>query len=253
MKRKGISSYIPNFVTSLNLLSGCIAILFATKGQINTAGYFILAAALLDFLDGFLARLLYAYSEFGKQLDSLADVVSFGVAPSFIMYHLLIRGLTEFSPTSQFDPFAPTGVEMVILYSSFMIAIFSALRLARFNIDTEQKVSFKGLPTPAAAILISSIAFVSDNPASLIIQQLSLNLIVLLGGIVVICFLLVTRLPMFSLKFENFSFYDNRLRYIYVILAAILVALWGVLGFNLAIILYIAMSVIVSWVLKIER
>ncbi|NBC82443.1 MAG: CDP-diacylglycerol--serine O-phosphatidyltransferase [Bacteroidetes bacterium] len=249
---KKINYYIPNFVTTLNLLAGCIAILHATRGQLNTAAFFILAAAALDFLDGFLARILISYSEFGKQLDSLADIVSFGVAPSAIMYHLLIRGLTDYSPTAQFDPFAPTGVEMVILYSSFLIAIFSALRLARFNLDSEQKISFKGLPTPASALFIASVAFVSDNTAIYFIQQLSLNLYALLGIIVVICFLLVTSLPMFSLKFVSFNFKDNAVRYIYLIVSAILIIVLGSLGFNLAILFYIALSVIYNWLLKYE-
>jgi CDP-diacylglycerol--serine O-phosphatidyltransferase len=251
---KGIKSYIPNFVTCLNLLAGSIAILYATQGQLNTAGYLILAAAVLDFLDGFLARLLYAYSEFGKQLDSFADIVSFGVAPALIVYHLLIRALTEFSPTSQFDPFAPTGMERLVLYSSFLIAIFAALRLARFNLDNEQKVSFKGLPTPAAALFIVSIAFVSDNAASMFIQQISLNLYFLMAAIAIICFLLVTRLPMFSLKFESFNLADNLLRYIYLVLAIALILIFDiVIGFNLAIILYIVMSIIFTWLLGYEN
>jgi len=247
-----IGRYIPNFITSLNLLAGCIAILYATRGQLNTAAYFILAAAALDFLDGFFARLLRAYSEFGKQLDSLADIVSFGVAPSAIMYHLLIRGLTDFSPTAQFDPFAPSGIEMIILYSSFLIAVFSALRLARFNLDNEQKISFKGLPTPASALFIASVAFISDNPASLFVQQLSLNMFALLSIIVAICFLLVTKWPMFSLKFASFNFRDNAVRYIYLLVALILVLSLGALGFNLAILFYIVLSIIYNWILKFE-
>lgn len=250
--RKGIGRYIPNFITTLNLLAGCIAILYATRGQLNTAAYFILAAAVFDFLDGFLARLLWAYTEYGKQLDSLADIVSFGVAPSAVMYHLLIRGLTDYSPTAQFDPFAPSGVEVIILYSAFLIAIFSALRLARFNLDHEQKVSFKGLPTPASALFIASIAFVSDNTANVFIHELSLNLYALLGFIVVISFLLVTNLPMFSLKFESFNFKDNAVRYIYLLISAVLLIMFGSLGFVMAIIFYILLSVVYNWMLGYE-
>ncbi|OZA56958.1 MAG: CDP-diacylglycerol--serine O-phosphatidyltransferase, partial [Sphingobacteriales bacterium 39-40-5] len=139
-----MKKHIPNSVTCLNLFSGCLGIVFAFQGNLIWASYAIVIAAVFDFFDGMLARLLKAYSDIGKELDSLADMVSFGVLPSVIIYQLF-----ALSPQIDF------GADW-LSFSAFIIAVFSALRLAKFNIDTRQSENFIGLPTPANALLIAS-------------------------------------------------------------------------------------------------
>jgi len=141
--------HIPNFITSLNLAAGFIAIIFASNGELVTASWLILAAMIFDFLDGFSARLLNAYSEVGKELDSLADVVSFGVAPGIIIYQLLNESLSLFSP--MIVSLNGSGFSLVLLIPSVM-PVCAALRLAKFNTDPSQAKSFRGLPTPANAL-----------------------------------------------------------------------------------------------------
>jgi len=158
-----IKKIIPSFFTSLNLAAGCISIVFALKGELNIAGILIIVAAVLDLLDGMFARILNAVSEFGKQLDSLSDVVSFGVAPSMIIMQLMQYSLIAVEPAASFDIGNPSVWNMIIMYSAFLIAVFSALRLAKFNIDASQQKSFKGLPTPANALMITSLGFILEN------------------------------------------------------------------------------------------
>ncbi|OFY58471.1 MAG: CDP-diacylglycerol--serine O-phosphatidyltransferase, partial [Bacteroidetes bacterium RBG_13_46_8] len=153
--------HIPNFITVLGLLSGCISIAYSTGGDIKRAVIFIFIAALFDFVDGWVARMLNNVSEFGKQLDSLADVISFGVAPSFILYKLMVFSLVESS--TRFNIAEPGLFQTIVLSLSFLVAVFAALRLARFNIDASQKESFRGLPTPGAALLIASFGFLIDQ------------------------------------------------------------------------------------------
>jgi len=196
------------------------------------AAYFILVASVFDFFDGFAARWLKAYSEIGKQLDSLADMVSFGVAPASIMYHLLLSAAMK-------EDLCVTS--WLVALPAYLIAVFSALRLAKFNIDTRQTDSFIGLPTPANALFICSLAFVSVGNHSL--AMLSENIFFLLAIIVVFSYLLVAELPLFSLKFKSFDWKSNKTRYIFVILSAfVLMALhWA--GLAAVILVYIILSV----------
>ena len=166
--------HLPNFITLLNLFSGSIAIIMAFEGNLSTASYFIGLAVVFDFFDGFLARLLNKYSDIGKELDSLADIVSFGVAPSIIMFHLLKLSLNIDKLPLSFD--ITTLVDIVVLLSAFLITVFSALRLAKFNVDTRQKDSFIGLPTPASAILIASLPVIMHNSDNFLIKQVILSI-----------------------------------------------------------------------------
>jgi len=204
--------------------------------MLETAAYFILAAAVFDFFDGFAARWLKAYSAMGKELDSLADVVSFGVAPSVIMYALLLPAAGNLGlPVETFT----CGWWMAKL--AFVIAVFSALRLAKFNIDTRQTDSFIGLPTPANAIFICSLAFISSGNHSL--AMLTDNLFFLLVVIVVFSYLLVAELPLFSLKFKSFDWKSNKIRYIFVILSAIVLMTLHWAGLSVVVLGYIIISV----------
>ena len=219
-----MTRYIPNFITCLNLFCGCISIVCAFNERLDLAAYFIFAGAVFDFFDGLTARMLKAYSELGKQLDSLADVVSFGVAPAAIMYKLLLA--TTNSTSGEF-----------IACSAFILAVFSALRLAKFNIDTRQSDSFIGLPTPANAIFISSLALSN-------ITQLIENMFFLLAVVIIFSYLLVSNIQLFSFKIKSFDWRNNKIRYIFVfILVSLLLALqWA--GLAIAMVLYIFLSII---------
>jgi CDP-diacylglycerol--serine O-phosphatidyltransferase len=212
--------------------------------MITFAGYFIIAAAIFDFLDGFFARLLNSVSDFGIQLDSLTDIVSFGLAPSMIVYGLILRSLVEIEPGSRFDLSSPDFGKLMILYLAFLIAVFSALRLARFNIDPGQKHQFKGLPVPASGLLIASIGIVSEISKDLPFQEIILNLYFLIALIIVICFLLVSNIPMFSLKFPGTGFKENSIRYIFLVISAVIIIIFRTPGLAPVIILYILMSLL---------
>lgn len=189
-----IKKHIPNFITCLNLFSGCIGVYLAFQGNYQGAFIAILISAVFDFFDGFAARLLKAYSPMGKELDSLADVVSFGVLPGAIVFSLLSKiDLNEWLP-----------------YLGFVIPVFSALRLAKFNIDDRQTSSFIGLPTPANAIFWGGLVYSFSN--ILIENVWPLSILILLFS-----YLLVAELPMFALKFKNYGLKDNQIQYLFLV------------------------------------
>jgi CDP-diacylglycerol--serine O-phosphatidyltransferase len=197
-----ITRGIPNAVTCLNLFSGCIACVEAFEAKYEWAMVFIILSAIFDFFDGLLARLFKVYSPNGKELDSLADDISFGLAPALILFSLL----KEVS-----YPSFLLGLKDYIPYLAFLIAVFSALRLAKFNIDKRQASSFIGLPTPANALFWASIA-VSFHQVSFTFHLLYL----LLALTFLFSWLLVAEIPMFSLKFENLSWKDNKVNFIFL-------------------------------------
>jgi len=223
-----IHKHIPNAITSLNLFSGCIAIVFAFEGAYLTAALFIALAAVFDFLDGFAARLLKAYSAMGKELDSLADVVSFGVAPGVMAYSFIAtQSMTMGSPTW-------------LAWFGFLIPVFSALRLAKFNLDERQTSSFLGLPTPANALFW---AFGIGSSFNFFLSY-NFDPIVIVIGILISSALLVLEIPMFSLKFKDFQWKGNRLRYYFLMGCIILLALLNVNGISACIVWYILLSVL---------
>ncbi len=215
-----ISKHIPNTVTLLNLTAGTVSIFYAVKGDpgsLATAGLFVFIAALFDFLDGFAARLLDAKSAVGLQLDSLSDMVSFGVAPGFILYQMLI--LSHGKPMEIID-----GVNLVPFFA-ILVVWGSALRLAKFNIDTGQQLEFKGLPTPALAILIASLPLIRQDLYAergfyymIITNSYFLLAIAIFGSL-----LLVSNFPMFSLKFRTFGWKENMIKYIFLAVSLLLV------------------------------
>jgi CDP-diacylglycerol---serine O-phosphatidyltransferase len=229
--------HIPNIITSVNLISGFIAVVFAANGEITTASWFILAAMIFDFLDGFSARMLQAYSPLGKELESLADIVSFGVAPAMIIFHLL--GISLKTNLDSFD--LNTAVTLVI---PAIMAVFAALRLAIFNIDTTQATTFKGMPTPANALAVVSIVMADNFSDSLIFSNITGSAAGLIILTLVLSLLMVSRIPLLSLKLKNFRLKGNEGRYILVFLILISVALLGIAAIPLIIPLYIASSVI---------
>ncbi|RAW03407.1 CDP-diacylglycerol--serine O-phosphatidyltransferase [Pseudochryseolinea flava] len=214
---------IPNFLTCCNLLCGCFGIVFLLEGRNVPAAYFIWTAGVFDFFDGFVARLLKVTSPIGKELDSLADVVSFGVLPALVMYKLIGS-----STTNEYLP-----------YIAFMIAAFSAVRLAIFNIDETQSDNFKGLNTPANSIFISSLPLLPATVTSWLFQDWILVTIT-----IVFSLLMVSRVEIFALKFKNFSWTDNKLRFTFLILAVLLLVLLQWSALPLIILLYIALSLL---------
>jgi CDP-diacylglycerol--serine O-phosphatidyltransferase len=227
---------IPSFITCLAVLSGCLSIASSVKYNLTLAGYLILIAALFDFLDGMFARLLGAITAFGKQLDSLADVVNFGVAPAMIMFRLMDDSLRNHPAIDGFAGY-------VFLYVPFIIVIFAALRLAKFNIDETQTKIFRGLPTPANALFIASTGIYSESQGSLPLQDLSGNTWFLLTVVMVLSVLMVTDISMFSLKFENMNLKNNWARYLLLLSSLVILFLMGTPGITVIIMLYIVLSV----------
>jgi CDP-diacylglycerol--serine O-phosphatidyltransferase len=232
--------HIPNLITSLNLLTGCISIVFTFQDRVILASIFIFIAGVLDFFDGVAARLLHAYSDIGKMLDSLADVVSFGVAPSIILFNYL--NVSIHPGISGFNYESTNWIEYLIPCTAFLIAIFSALRLAKFNIDERQTNIFIGLPTPANAFLIASLPFIlKDN---VLMQGFMLKIYFLVPMIFVLSFLLVSEIPMISLKFKNLTYRDNKSRFILIFSSLILAIFLRFTAVPLIFILYLVISLI---------
>jgi len=237
-----IRKALPSLITSFNLIAGCVSVVYASEGNLVMAGILIITAAFFDFFDGMAARLLDSISEFGKQLDSLADVISFGIAPAMIIYQLLSQG-KEFGNLIEV-------AALLVKFSPFLIAVFSALRLAKFNIDKDQAHSFKGLPTPANALLIAGFGFARYSGEQGLFADIVSNIWFLAGFIVLSCYLLVSNTGMFSLKFKSLKFRGNSIRYLFLIVAAICMLIFGLTGLSLVIILYILLSVFNSLMIK---
>jgi len=238
----GLKNNIPNAVTSLNLVCGCISIHFAYQGQLEWSGLAIFVAAIFDFADGFVARLLHVKSEMGKQLDSLADVVSFGVAPGIIMFHLLQTG----------DKAWGTALPAWVPAIAIVLPVFSAWRLAKFNIDTRQSDSFIGLPTPAMGLVIAALPILIYRnlesplfPFNDYVVYFVLHPAVLISTTLVFAWLMVSPLPLFAMKFSSWGWQQNKLRYIFLIVSFLLLLLFFFTAIPIIIIFYILLSITV--------
>lgn len=231
--------HFPNFITSLNLTSGFIAIIFAANGHLLTASWLILAAMIFDFLDGFSARLLKAYSSLGKELDSLADIVSFGVAPGLIIYHLLYSSISLNSTLTVNSDFFKSAILMLI---AAIMPVCGAIRLAIFNLDSTQTTSFKGLPIPANALAVISIVIAGNYSQSELFSSFTGSPFLLILFTIILSLLMVSRIPLFSLKVTNLKFRGNEGRYILIALIIINLAIFGPIAITLIIPLYIISS-----------
>ena len=207
-----ITRNIPNAITSCNLISGCVATAFAFEGRQEWALAFIILGAVFDFFDGMSARLLGVSSPIGKELDSLADDVTFGVAPATMVFTLLHQ-----LPYPEWID----GCRQLLPYVAFLIAAFSALRLAKFNLDERQATSFIGLPTPANALFWGSLIV----GGACRLQHFPYALPVVLALIVLSCWMLVAEIPLFALKFKQWGWRGNELKYIFLITCVPLVLL----------------------------
>lgn len=228
-----LTRQIPNGITCCNLISGCIAVSFAFMGRYEAAFLFIIIGAVFDFFDGMSARLLGVSSPIGKELDSLADVVTFGVAPSAMIY--------TFLETQDYPP-ALYPADVILPYTAFVLAAFSALRLAKFNLDERQTTSFIGMPTPANALFWASLIVGSENYLAQSVYTV--------GGVVLMVFvcswLLVAEIPMFALKFKTWGWRGNEVKYIFVISCVPLLLIFRVSGFAAIIAWYVLLSAVTS-------
>ena len=225
----GITRHIPNFVTACNLFSGCIAAVMAFQANYEAAILFIILGATFDFFDGMLARLFHVSGPLGKELDSLADDITFGFAPSVIVFSLFKE--------VQYPAFMQCMAD-IFPYTAFIIAVFSALRLGKFNIDPRQSSSFIGMPTPANALFWGSLVV---GGHSFLVSD-AFNALYLFILVLLMSYLLVAELPMFSLKFKNLSWKDNKISYIFLLVCIPLLVIFRISGFAAIILWYILLS-----------
>jgi CDP-diacylglycerol--serine O-phosphatidyltransferase len=233
-----IKKHVPNLITLLNLFSGCIAIVFVAELNFEMAFFFVCLGIFLDFFDGFFARLFKVSSPLGLQLDSLADMVTSGVVPGFVMFYLLQKCQ---------DPVSPI---VILPYLGFIITLGSCYRLANFNIDTRQTDSFIGLPTPANALFILSLPLVLKHSESLIILEVLTNSWFLLSITLFSAYILNAEIPLFSLKIKDFTFKKNALQIVFLTLSVFLLVFFQYLGIPLIIITYVLLSVVNNKFLK---
>ena len=238
---------IPNIITSLNIMCGCVAVMFAVSGDLITASLFVFLGIFFDFFDGLAARLLNAQSEVGLQLDSLADVITSGVAPGIVMFQLLnlsifghMQSLTEIFSLSGWNVSFNNYLPLIGL----MIVIASAYRLAKFNVDTRQTSGFIGLPTPANTLLILSLPLILQFQFSDLAETIILNKWFLIGMTLLGSILLNAEIPLFALKFKTWDFKSNAVRYVFLILCIALLILLKFLAIPIIILLYIVLSVL---------
>ncbi len=215
--------HLPNALTCGNLLCGCFGIVYCLENRDVPAAYFIWVAGVFDFFDGFAARWLKVTSSIGKELDSLADMVSFGLLPSLVMYKMM----------------AAVSTHEWLPYTAFLIAVCSALRLAIFNVDETQHDNFKGLNTPANSIFITGLAFLTGNISSFVMQEWMLLLIT-----IVFSLLMVSRMDILAFKFKDFTWKSNKLRFTFLAFAILLLLWGGTAAISLVILFYIAASLV---------
>ncbi|WP_396177292.1 CDP-alcohol phosphatidyltransferase family protein [Flavobacterium sp.] len=225
-----IKKHIPNLITLLNLFSGCIALIFAIDMDFERAFFFVSLGIFLDFFDGFFARLFKVSSPLGLQLDSLADMVTSGLVPGFVMFTMLSNGNPT---TSNWIP-----------YLGFIITLGSCYRLANFNIDTRQTDSFIGLPTPANALFILSLPLVMQHTNLEFLYEILKNKWVLLSITALSAYILNAEIPLFSLKIKSFDFSKNKLQLIFLASSVVLLIVFQFLGIPLVILFYVLLSVV---------
>ncbi len=238
---------IPNIITSLNLLCGITAVLFVVSGDLITASFFVFAGIFFDFFDGLAARLLHAQSAIGLQLDSLADMITSGVVPALVMVQLLSLATTgtylDISHIISADSWNVSLV-MYVPFIGLLIAIASAYRLAKFNVDTRQTSGFIGLPTPANTLFILSLPLLLHFQSSEVVQRIILNKWFLIGLTLLSCLLLNAEIKLFALKFKTWDFKTNWFKYIFLLISIVTLLLLKFLAIPILILFYILLSLV---------
>ncbi len=214
-----IKKHIPNLLTSANLFSGCIGTIYAFNGELKSVAFFVILSGIFDFFDGFAARLLHVKSEIGKELDSLADVISFGLLPGAVFYHLL-----------------SIENQLWLPYLGFIITVFSAIRLAKFNTDTRQTEDFIGLNTPMNTFFVIALPYLAEE------YNFINNTWFLCCTIALLSWLLVSEIRLFSMKFSSSSWKENKYKYIFLMLSAICLLFGKFSAIPIVLILYIVFS-----------
>jgi len=227
-----LKQHIPNTITCGNLVSGCLSILFVASGMPVKAAIMIFVAGLFDFLDGFAARMLHAHSPIGADLDSLSDVVSFGVAPGFIMYWLMSH--------AQHPEIMLFGLDLSTCIA-FLLPVFSAIRLAKFNIDDTQKTSFRGIPAPGMAIFIASLPLALSQIGHL--TDGALGYWVCLGITIIFSLMMVSNFRFFSFKMKSAKWKGNEVRWIFLIIALVSFVIFRFLALPFVMVVYVLLSV----------
>lgn len=228
-----ITKHIPNSITCCNLISGCIAVTYAFMLDFHMALLWIIIGAVFDFFDGMSARLLHVSSPIGKELDSLADVVTFGVAPATMLF-------TELSVMTY--PTLMEPLRAYVPYIAFLMAAFSALRLAKFNLDERQRMGFIGLPTPANALFWGGLIV----GGSQFLESKAWTSWMLIGLLLLSCWLLVAEIPMFALKFKHWRWEGNKVRYLFVLTCIPLLLIFGIAAFAIIVAWYVVLSIVVN-------
>lgn len=232
--------HIPNFITCLNLLCGCLAIVAVVLGNPLMAAYLVVVAAIFDFFDGFAARLLKVSSPIGAELDSLADMVTFGVVPGLMLLHYLSGGISTLSSVGDF-------AQSPMLLIPFLVPVFSALRLAKFNVDTRQTDSFRGLPTPASALWVISIPLILAFMPFESLKNLELLLTsnwFIIGSSIGLSALMVSDIPLLAMKFKSFVWKGNGVRYSFLIISLVLLIILQPVAIPIILSLYLIISII---------
>jgi CDP-diacylglycerol--serine O-phosphatidyltransferase len=254
-----LTRHIPNTLTCGNLFCGCLALVKAFEGDLIWTAYLVGIAAILDFFDGFAARMLRATSPIGKDLDSLADMVTFGVVPGTVLFQFMKNAMRLLSDNQIWE--GGSWYYNYLPYFGFIISVFSALRLAKFNNDSRQSDSFIGLPTPANAIFFCSFPLVirqiqnqyanHDNPLEMLVDVSSNPVLALLNSywflavlMLLFSFLLVSELPLFALKFKSFGWNGNQVRYTFLAISALLLIFLRYGGIPVIIVFYILLSLV---------
>ncbi|OHT44586.1 MULTISPECIES: phosphatidylcholine/phosphatidylserine synthase [Flavobacterium] len=235
-----IKKHIPNLITLINLFCGCIAVVFVSQENFLMAFCMVSLGIFFDFFDGFFARLFKVSSPLGLQLDSLADMVTSGVVPGYVMYSLFLKSA---------DPNNEVALT-IVPFLGFIVTLGSCYRLANFNIDTRQTDSFIGLPTPANALFILSLPLVIDFSDSLFIFEMLTNHWVLLGITLCSAYILNAEIPLFALKIKKFTVKDNVLQIVFLLICLVLVVLLQYMAIPLIIIIYVLLSVVNNIFLK---
>jgi len=233
-----IKKHIPNLITLINLFCGCIAVVFVSESNYEMAFYMVCLGIFFDFFDGFFARLFKVSSPLGLQLDSLADMVTSGVVPGYVMFSMFTNSAHEL------------GTNPMIPFLGFIVTLGSCYRLANFNIDTRQTDSFIGLPTPANALFILSLPLVIKFSDSLIILEILTNQWILLVITLCSAYVLNAEIPLFALKIKKFNLKDNALQIIFLLISLVMLIFLHYIAIPLIIIFYVLLSVVNNKFLK---
>ena len=231
-----LKKHIPNLLTLGNLFCGTVATIFAVEGNLVMAALFVVIGILFDFLDGFVARLLKVTGELGKQLDSLADMVTSGVVPGIVMYQLFIdNNIGSFS------------IPSYLPFFGLILTLGACYRLAKFNIDTRQSDSFIGIPTPAMSLFVISLPLIQQYSEIEFVNQLIANNYFLIVVTIVLTYLMNAEIPLFSLKFKDYSIKNNVIKYLFLIISLLMIIILQYLSIPLIILLYVILSIISNY------